>query len=152
MGKVVSAVMNSSAWSSTAIFITYDDCGCFYDPVNPFQYDVNWGIRVPMIIVSPFAKAGFTDTTPATFISVTAFIEHTFGIPPLNPCAGETSFLPNCTDDVIDWDRGPTYDFSQAFDFNQSPLAPVPLIRTGLPAAERNWLRTHRWAGTHQVT
>lgn len=152
VGSVVSAIMNSSAWSSTAIFITYDDCGCFYDPVNPFQYDVNWGIRVPMLIVSPYAKAGYTDTTPATFISVLAYIEHTFGIRPLNPCAGETSFLPNCTDDVVDWDSGSTYDYSNAFDYGQSPLASVPLIHTGLPVAERTWLRSHRTAGTDQAT
>jgi phospholipase C len=152
VSEVVSAVMNSSAWSSTAIFITYDDCGCFYDPVNPFQYDVNWGIRVPMIIVSPFAKAGYTDTTPATFISVTAYIEHTFGITPLNPCAGETSFLPNCTDDVLDWNGGQTYDFSNAFNYNQTPLAAVPVIHTGLPLAERGWLNAHRRAGTDEVT
>ena len=144
--------MHSSAWSSTAIFITFDDCGCFYDPVNPLQYNQNWGVRVPMIIVSPYAKAGFTDTTAATFISVTAFIEHTFGLTPLNPCAGETSFLPNCTDDVVDWNGGPTYDYSNAFDFGQATLGELPLIRTGLPPAERDWLRTHRTAGTNQVT
>jgi phospholipase C len=152
IGHVVKAVMHSSAWSSTAIFITFDDCGCFYDPVNPLQYNPNWGVRVPMVIVSPYAKAGFTDTTPATFISVTAFIEHTFGLTPLNPCAGETSFLQDCTDDVVDWDGGPTYDYSNAFDFGQAPLGVVPLIRTGLPPAERRWLRAHRTAGTNQAT
>jgi phospholipase C len=152
VGKVVSAVMSSSSWASTAIFIAYDDCGCFYDPVNPFQYNPNWGIRVPMLIVSPFAKAGYTDTTPATFISVTAYIEHTFGITPLNPCAGETSFLPNCTDDVMDWDGGPTYDFSNAFDYGQAPLGQVPMIHTGLPSTERTWLGAHRTAGTDEAT
>ena len=123
-----------------------------YDPVNPVQYNENWGVRVPMIIVSPYAKPGYTDTTPATFISVTAFIEHTFGLTPLNPCAGETSFLENCTDDVVDWDGGATYDDSNAFDYGQAPLAEVPLIRTGLPPVERAWLRAHPHAGTDEVT
>jgi hypothetical protein len=152
VGRVVKSIMHSSAWSSTAIFITYDDCGCFYDPVNPLQYNENWGVRVPMVIVSPYAKAGYTDTTPATFISVMAYIEHTFGLTPLNPCAGETSFLKNCTDDVVDWDGGSTYDYSNAFDYGQAPLRELPLIRTGLPPGERAWLRAHRTEGTDEVT
>src|SRR5207244_13025247 len=58
IGQVVSAIQNGPNWSSTVVFITYDDCGCYYDHVNPLQYAANWGVRVPMVIVSPYAKPG----------------------------------------------------------------------------------------------
>ena len=65
IGSVVSAIQSGPDWPSTAIFITYDDCGCFYDHVPPPQ--AGWGIRVPMVIVSPYAVPGATDSTPATY-------------------------------------------------------------------------------------
>ena len=63
IGTIVQAIMNSSQWGSTAIFITYDDCGCFYDEVAP---PAGAGIRSPMVIVSPYAKAGFTSRSSST--------------------------------------------------------------------------------------
>ncbi len=148
IGNVVGAIQaNQPLWSTTAIFITFDDCGCFYDHVNPLQFSKDWGIREPMLIVSPWAKAGFTDSTPATFVSMLAFVEHTFALQPLNPCASVDSWDPNCTDDV----RGPngtvTYDFAGAFDFSQTPIPPLSLVRTRLPAYERRWLAAHPNAG-----
>src|SRR5207248_2494873 len=56
IGDVVSAIENGPDWDSTAIFIAYDDCGCFYDHVPPPS---GLGIRVPVVVVSPYAKAGF---------------------------------------------------------------------------------------------
>jgi phospholipase C len=103
INQVVSAIQAGPDWSSTAIFITYDDCGCFYDHVAP---PTGWGIRVPAVIVSPYAKLGYTDNTPSTVASVLAFIEHDFNIPPLNRTDGTakdlmTSFCftgpPQCT-------------------------------------------------------
>ena len=84
IGATVAALQASSEWSSTAIFIEYDDCGCFYDHVNPLQYNPTWGIRVPVVIVSPFVKAGFTDSMPTTFAGTLAFVEHDFGLPALS--------------------------------------------------------------------
>ena len=84
IGSVVSAIQASPDWASTAIFITYDDCGCFFDYVNPLKYNSSWGIRVPMVIVSPFAKLGYTDSTPTTFAGTLAFVEHVFRLAPLN--------------------------------------------------------------------
>jgi phospholipase C len=84
IGQIVSAIQNGPDWSSTAIFITYDDCGCFYDHVNPLQYNSQWGVRVPMVIVSPFAKEGYTDSGPTTFAGTLAFAEDTFGLHALN--------------------------------------------------------------------
>jgi phospholipase C len=122
IGSVVGAIMNSSQWSSTAIFITYDDCGCFYDHVPPPN---GLGIREPMVIISPWAKPGFTDSMPASFSSMLAFVEHTYGLAPL-------------------WNTDANaYDYSGAFNFSQQPLAPIKLEQHQLPAWEKAWLRAH---------
>jgi phospholipase C len=132
IGKVVGAIMNGPQWQSTAIFITYDDCGCFYDHVAPPAGD---GPRVPMVIVSPYAKPGYTDSTPATSASMLAFVEHVFGLPALGG-ADATS-----------------YDFAGAFSFGASPPptltwmrgVPVPSMETTrIPPHEQRFLRQHR--------
>ncbi len=81
IGQVVSAIESGPQWASTAVFITWDDCGCFYDHVPP---PAGLGIRVPMIIVSPYVIAGHTDSTAASFASILAFVEHDFGLSPLS--------------------------------------------------------------------
>jgi phospholipase C len=122
IGNIVKAVENGPEWNSTAIFITYDDCGCFYDHVAP---PAGYGIRVPMVIVSPWAKPGYTDSTPASFASVTAFAEHVLGFSPL------TSLDANA------------YDYSGAFDFTQTPQRPVMMSNHAIPRAEQAWLKAH---------
>ncbi len=119
IGSIVQAIMNSSQWNSTAIFISYDDCGCFYDEVPPPN---GFGIRTPMVIVSPYAKAGFTDSNIASTNSILAFIEHQYNLRPLGE--GDQN----------------AYDYTDSFDFAQSPLPPIPMTRTALPRAERKWL------------
>jgi phospholipase C len=123
IGQVVGAIMNGPQWGSTAILITWDDCGCFYDHVAP---PPRLGIRVPMVIVSPYAKPGYTDSNPASYASMLAFTEHTFGLPPL--AASDAA----------------AYDFSDSFDFSQAPLAPIALSQHAVPAASLEWLKTHR--------
>ena len=147
VGKLVNAAMSAKTWSSTAVFITFDDCGCFYDHVNPLQYSLDWGPRVPMLIVSPYAKVGFTDSTPATSVSMLTFIEETIGLLPLNPCATEDSWDPHCTDDVRDYNGKATYDFSNAFDFSEVQAGRVSFIHVGMPAREKAWLVRHPRAG-----
>jgi phospholipase C len=131
IGSLIGAVENGppQQWDSTAIFITFDDCGCFYDqvppPLNPdFTRE---GPRVPLIIVSPFARPGFTDTSAATFASILAYTEHTFGLSPLG------------LDDAV------AYDFANAFDYGHVPLKPVRMVTRPLPASAR-WLASHRAA------
>ncbi len=135
IGSVVSAIESGPQWSSTAIFISWDDCGCFYDHVNPLKYNPRWGVRVPLIIVSPYAKRGYTDSTPATTVSILAFVERIFGLAPLNPCGTHRG----CTDD------GNAYDFSNSFRPAVSgPLDPsVPMVNTPLPPSEIAYLAAH---------
>jgi phospholipase C len=122
IGKVVSAIENGPDWSSTAIFITYDDCGCFYDHVVP---PAALSLRVPMVIVSPYAKARYTDHATASFASLLAFVEHNWSIEPL--AAEDAS----------------AYDYSNSFDFGRSPLAGVRMVMTPVPASERRWIVAH---------
>jgi phospholipase C len=113
IGQVVSAIENGPAWSSTAIFITYDDCGCFYDHVAAGQNPdgTRQGIRVPMVIVSPYAISGHTDSAVASFASILRFAEKTFGLSPL---------------DVND---AGAYDFAGSFNYAQVPLSGTPMVK-----------------------
>ncbi len=122
IGKVVSALESGPEWSSTAIFLTWDDCGCFYDHVAPTK---KLGLRVPMLIVSPYAKSKFTDSKVASMDSVLAFIEHTFGLPPLS--TGDAN----------------AYDYHNAFNYGQEPLSGVRMVNTRVPAWERAWVANH---------
>jgi phospholipase C len=115
IGQVVGAIENGPNWNSTAIFITYDDCGCFYDHVPP---PPGFGIRTPMVIVSPWAKPGYTDSTQASYASMLALTEHNFGLLPLS-----------------NRDRT-AYDYRNSFNFSQQPLAPVRMTTTKLPRSE----------------
>jgi phospholipase C len=123
IGKVMTAVENGPEWSSTAVFITYDDHGGFYDHVPPAFAGA--GIRVPMVIVSPYARPGYTDSTPATFASMLAFTEHTYGLPALG------------TNDAS------AYDFANAFDYSQTPLRGPSLSSQAISAAEQQYLKAH---------
>src|SRR6266516_1100186 len=122
IGQMVSAIEHGPNWSSTAIFLAYDDCGCFYDHIAP---PAGLGIRVPMVIASPFAKPGFTDSGTASFASLLAFTEHLFGLAPLT------------TTDAS------AYDYANSFNFTQAPLGPVPMTQTPLSTASQHWLATH---------
>jgi phospholipase C len=84
MQSIITAVQNSPAWASTAILLTYDEAGGFFDHVPPPQLDAYGpGIRVPMLIISPYAKPGYVDTTFSDPGSVLKFIETVFGLPTL---------------------------------------------------------------------
>jgi TolB protein len=122
IGQVANAVMTGPEWSSTAMFLTWDDCGCFYDHVPP---PGALGIRVPMVMISPYAKAAFTDSTNASFASMLAYIEHTFGLAPLS------------TEDSN------AYDFSDSFDYSQRRIAPIRMQSHAVPRWEQRWIRGH---------
>ena len=82
--SIITAVKASAAWSSTAILITYDEAGGYFDHIAPAQLDAYGpGIRVPMTIVSPYAKKGYVDTNFSDHSSVLKFIEAVFGLPTL---------------------------------------------------------------------
>ena len=124
IGQVLATLQKSSEWSSTVVFITYDDCGCFYDHVAPgINPDGSkQGIRMPMVIVSPYAKAGYTDTHPATFASILRFTEETFGLAPLS---------------INDRDA---YDYANSFNFS-APIAGARVSLAQHPVSQSSRLQ-----------
>lgn len=82
--EVVEAIRGSAIWPSTAIVITYDENGGFWDHVAPPRVD-RWGpgSRIPTIIVSPFAKKGYVDHTVYDTTAILKLIENRFGLLPL---------------------------------------------------------------------
>ena len=79
--EVINAIMVSPMWEDTVIFLTWDDYGGFYDHVPPVEIDpYGLGIRVPLITISPWAKAGAIDSTQGEFSSVLRFIEDNWGL------------------------------------------------------------------------
>ena len=77
--SLINAVSSGPDWNSTAIFLNWDDWGGFYDHVNPPTVDANgFGLRVPGIIISPYAKAGIIDHQSASFDGINRFIEDAF--------------------------------------------------------------------------
>lgn len=84
--SVVDAVMASPMWPTTAILLTWDESGGFYDHVPPPQVDAwGYGFRVPMIVVSPFAKRHFIDSEVMDHTSVLKLIATNWSLPPLTP-------------------------------------------------------------------
>jgi len=79
---LMDAIMSSSSWSSTAIFLTWDESGGFYDHAPPPQVD-HWGygFRVPMIVVSPYARRGFVDHDTMDHTSILKFIADNWQLP-----------------------------------------------------------------------
>jgi len=84
VASIVDSIMKSKEWSSTAIVVTYDENGGFWDRVPP-PFGDRWGpgTRVPTIVISPFAKRHFVDNTTYDTTSILALIEHRFGLLPL---------------------------------------------------------------------
>jgi phospholipase C len=114
--KQINAIMRGPEWSTTAIFVTWDDFGGFYDHVAPPKLDrYGLGPRVPLLIISPYAKAGHISHTQYEFSSFLAFVEARFGIKPLTERDAQAN---NALD---------------SFDFNQQPSAPLVLQQRTCP-------------------
>ena len=119
--REINAIMNSPLWASTAIFLTWDDFGGFYDHVAPPPKDVvGWGPRVPTIVISPYARAGMIDHAASSFSSVVHFIELRYNLTPLGTEDSTASPL------------------TEAFDFGQTPLTPL-VLKTHLCGPEPSW-------------
>jgi len=123
--RLVNAVMRSPDWSSTAIFLAWDDWGGFFDHVDPPRVDgAGYGLRVPGIVISPYARRGYVDHQILSFDAYAKFIEDDFlggqrldpatdGRPDPRPDVRETlPILGNLADD---------------FDFTQKPRKPLIL-------------------------
>jgi phospholipase C len=123
--SLVNAVMRSPDWSSTAIFLAWDDWGGFYDHAPPPRVDENgYGLRVPAMLISPYARRGFVDHQTLSFDAYDKFIEDDFlGGQRLDPA---TDGRPDPRPDVRE-DADQLGDLAAEFDFAQPPRAPVLL-------------------------
>jgi phospholipase C len=84
ISSIVNAIGNSPYWADTAIFITWDDWGGWYDHVLPPVYSKNEaGFRVPLLVISPYAKQGYVSHVTYTLGSILKFIEVTYNLPSL---------------------------------------------------------------------
>jgi phospholipase C len=124
VGSIVNAIGSSAYWANTAIIITWDDWGGWYDHVAPTVINdgVSWGsgyvygFRVPLIVVSPYAKAAYISHVTHDFGSILKFVERTFKLPSLG------------------YADTPADDLSDCFDLTQTPLT-FQLVPTALDAA-----------------
>jgi phospholipase C len=108
--SAINTVMASSYWNSTAIFVTFDDYGGWYDHVPPPQLDeFGYGFRVPCLVISPYAKQGMIDHVQSDFTSLLKFVETVHSLQPL---AARDSAASN---------------MMEAFDFALAPRAPLVL-------------------------
>ncbi len=112
VAAIVNAIGTSKYWNSTAIFIAWDDWGGWYDHVKPPILNHNeLGFRVPLVVVSPYAKHAYVSKVQHEFGSILAFAEETFGI--RKGALHETD--------------GRADDLRDAFDFTQKPRAFKPI-------------------------
>src|SRR5438132_3853206 len=76
---LINAIMQGPQWNSTVIFLAWDDWGGFYDHVAPVAVDQNgYGLRVPALVISPYAKSGYIDHQLLSFDAYNKFIEDVF--------------------------------------------------------------------------
>lgn len=144
-GELIQAVVNGGLWPRTVIFVTWDDWGGWYDhvvPPNVEQWNsrmaqkqsdaypqfngqqFRYGSRVPCLVISPYAKAGYVSSTERSHISLVKFCQSLFGIPSINPRLDNADDMADC------------------FDPTQQPLGPpnlpAPTMLTGgAPAVTR---------------
>jgi phospholipase C len=115
VASVVNAIGQSPYWNTSAIIVVWDDWGGWYDNAAPPQPDYRGlGIRVPCLIISPYAKQNYVTHTQLEFGSILKFMEEAFGLPPIgSPSSGYTDQRANSLDD--------------AFNFLQTPRPFVPI-------------------------
>jgi phospholipase C len=108
--RMVNTIMESPEWKHTAIFVTWDDFGGFYDHVPPPHVDVfGYGPRVPLIVISPYARQGAVFHGTSDFTSVLRFMEQLYGLPSLTERDAQAN------------------DLIGAFDFTQHATKPMIL-------------------------
>jgi phospholipase C len=125
VAKAINAIMEGpeEQWMRTAIFLTWDDWGGFYDHVKPPVVDENgWGLRVPSMVISPWAKPGFIDSQTLSYDAYLKLIEDRFlGGERLDP---ETDGWPDSRPTVRE-EVKLLGDLALDFDFTQEPLPPL---------------------------
>jgi phospholipase C len=114
VASVVNSIGQSQYWNSSAIIVIWDDWGGWYDNASPQQLDFRGlGIRVPCLIISPYAKQNYVSHVQLEYGSILRFIEEVYGLGSIGP--GSQGYTDQRANDLHD-----------AFDFSQSPRQFVP--------------------------
>ncbi len=140
VARVMHALMNAPTWNRTVIFLTWDENGGYYDHVPPPRaikpdsippmigpggvhagYD-RYGFRVPIIVVSPWARRGYVSRVVQDHTSMTAFIQRKWNLPAM-------TFRDANADPMLDY-----FDFSRPSFAKPPPLAPAPPLGPGIAA------------------
>jgi len=117
--EIINDIMQSPFWNSTAIFLTWDDFGGFYDHVPPPSVDYfGLGLRVPLIAISPYVKAGTIPHAVYEFSSMLSFAEKIFNLSAMTKRDQKAN------------------DMTDMFDFNQQPLPPLILKPRKCPSVK----------------
>ena len=143
VARAVAAIQgNPNLWRSTAILITEDESGGYYDSgyIQPVSFFGD-GPRVPMLVVSPFARQGFVDHTYTDHVSILKFIEANWGLKPLTSFSEDN--LPNATPGAyVPKDRPAIGNLMTMFDFSRPhfgtvrlPVRPAPHPAAAHPPA-----------------
>jgi phospholipase C len=119
----VNAIVHGGLWAKTAVFITWDDWGGWYDHVDPPNVELwkgdhkqfRYGSRVPCLVLGPYARRGHISKVLHSHVSLLRFCETLFGVPPLNARDAAAS------------------DMSDCFDFTQSPTPPPTVAGAATP-------------------
>jgi len=126
--RLINAIGNSEIWESSATFLTWDDWGGFYDHVLPPKVDDNgYGLRVPSLVISPYARHGYIDHQTLSFDAYLKLIEDRFlDGQRLDPSTlGRPDSRPTVREEVSGLG-----DLTDAFNFQQHPRDPVILDPT----------------------
>jgi phospholipase C len=115
VASIVNAIGMSPYWADTAILVTWDDWGGWYDHVPPPQIrnSYEYGLRVPLLVISPYAKPAYISHVNHDFGSILRFTENVFSLGQIDPTVG---YADSRSDDLSD-----------CFDFNQTPLVFTPI-------------------------
>jgi phospholipase C len=134
--SIINSAMRGPDWDSTAIFLTWDDWGGFYDHVRPIRIDRNgYGIRVPGLLISPWARAGTIDHQTLSFDAYLKLIEDLFlGGQRLDP---KTDGRPDPRPTVRE-NAQALGNLLREFSFTQNPLPPLVLDPTPLTKRQQN--------------
>ncbi len=118
--SLVNALMQSSEWSHTALLLTYDDSGGWYDHVvPPTVAGATLGVRVPTLLISPYAKAGYVDSTTTDSASIPGFIDDVFKLPEITPAVNQVGSVMS----AVDTTQQPT---PPIIGPSEGTLAPIP--------------------------
>ena len=117
--------MESDDWEHTAIFLTWDEWGGFYDHVPPPTVDdIGFGFRVPMLVISPYARKGYVDDAEGEFSSPLRFVSDNWGLPYLTERIERT------------------HNFEHTFAFERNPRTDAqPSRRSPTATASRSSIR-----------